>query len=58
MLEGGGDVETSIRNEKVFEPLWPDPVGPNAAAKKAVIQAEYGKRVKRVEKLRINLVTA
>ena len=23
-IEGGGDVETSIQNEKVFEPAWPD----------------------------------
>ena len=57
-LEGGGDVETSIRNGKVFEPPWPDPVGPNPAATKAMLQAEYGTRAKRVEKLRINLNTA
>ena len=54
-LEGGGDVETSIRNRKVFDPAWPDPVGPTPKAMKAMIQAEYGTRVKRVEKLRINL---
>ena len=23
-IEGGDDVKTSIRNEKVFEPTWPD----------------------------------
>ena len=56
-LEGGGDVETSIRNRKVFEPAWPDPVEPNPAAMKAMLQAEYGTRLKRVEKLRINLST-
>ena len=54
-LEGGGDVETSIRNRKVFEPAWPDPVGPNAATTKAMLQAEYGTRAKRLEKLLINL---
>ena len=57
-LEVGGEVETSIRNGKVFEPAWPDPVGPNAAAIKAMLQAEYGTREKRVEKLWINLSTA
>ena len=57
-LEGGGDVKTSIWNGKVFEPVWPDPVGPNPAATKAMLQAEYGMRVKRMEKLRINLSTA
>ena len=56
-IEGGGDVETSIRNGKVFEPAWPDPVGPNPAATKAMLQAEYKTRTKRVEKLRINLST-
>ena len=40
-LEGGGDIETSIRNGKVFEPAWPDPVGPNPASMKAMLQAEY-----------------
>ena len=48
-LEGGGDVKTSIRNGKVFKPPWPDPVGPNVAATKAIVQAEYGTRAKRVE---------
>ena len=57
-LEGGGNVKTSIRNGKVFEPPWPDPVIPNMAATKAMLQAEYGTRSKRVEKLRINLSTA
>ena len=57
-IEGGGDVKTSIRNGKVFEPAWPDPVRPNAAATKAMLQAEYGTRAKRVEKLGINLSTA
>ena len=57
-LKGGSDVETLIRNGKVFEPVWPDPVGPNPAATKAMVQAEYGTRAKRVEKLRINLSTA
>ena len=57
-LEGGGDVETSIRNRKVFNPTWPDPVGPNSAATNAMLQAEYGTRAKRVENLRINLSTA
>ena len=52
-LEGGGDIETSIRNGKVFDPAWPDPVGPNTAATKAMLQAEYRTRAKRVEKLRI-----
>ena len=57
-LESGGDVETLIRNGKVFEPTWPDPVGPNPAATKAMLQAEYGTRAKRVDKMRINLSTA
>ena len=39
--EGIGDVETLIRNEKVFDPAWPDPVGPTPAATKAMLQAEY-----------------
>ena len=56
-LEGGGDLKTSIRNRKVFEPAWSDPVRPNPAATKAMLQAEYGTRAKRVEKLRINLST-
>ena len=56
-LEGGGDVKMSIRNGKVFDPAWPDPVGPNPAAIKAMLQVEYGMRAKRVEKLRINLST-
>ena len=57
-LEGGGNVETSIRNGKVFKPPWPDPVGPNVASTKAMLQEECGTRAKRVEKLRINLRTA
>ena len=57
-LEGGGGVKTLIRNRKLFEPAWQDPVGPNPAATKAMLQAEYGTRSKRVEKLRINLSTA
>ena len=57
-LEGGGKVETSIRNGKVFKPPWTDLVGPNVAATKALLQAEYGTRAKRVEKLRIDLSTA
>ena len=57
-LEGGGDVKTSIRNGKVFEPVWTDTVGPNQAATKAILKAGYRKREKRVEKLHINLSTA
>ena len=34
---GGDDVKTSICNGKVFEPVWPDPVGPNPAATKAML---------------------
>ena len=56
-IEGGGDVKMLIRNGKVFEPAWPEPVGPNPAATKAMLQAEYGTRAKRVEKLCINLRT-
>ena len=47
-----------MRNGKVFDPAWPGPVGPNTAATKAMLQAEYRTRTKRVEKLRINLSTA
>ena len=36
-LEGGGDVKTLIRNGKVFEPEWPDPVGPTPAATNAIL---------------------
>ena len=57
-LEGGGNVETSIRNGKVFETTWTDLVGSNPAATTAMIQAEYGTRDKRVEKISINLSTA
>ena len=57
-LESGGDVKTSIRNGKFFEPAWPDPVGPNPAATKSMLQAEYRTRAKRMEKLCINLSTA
>ena len=57
-LEGSRDVETSIRNGKLFDPVWTDPVRPNLAATKAMLQAEYGTREKRLEKLRINLSTA
>ena len=46
-LKGNSNVETSIRNRKVFNPAWPDPVGPNPAATKAMIQAEYGTRANR-----------
>ena len=38
-LEGGSDIETSIQNGKVFEPAWPEPVGPNPEATKAMLQA-------------------
>ena len=57
-LKGGCNVETSIRNRKLFELVWPDPVRPTPAATKTMLQAEYGTRAKRVEKLRINLSTA
>ena len=57
-LKGGGKVETSIRNEKLFELAWPDPVGPTPTSTKAMLQAEYRTRAKRVEKLRINLSPA
>ena len=48
-------METSIRNGKFFEPAWPDPVEPNPAATRDMLQAEYGTREKRVEKLCINM---
>ena len=57
-LEVSGDIEMLIQNGKVFDPEWPDPVGPNTSAMKAMLQAEYGKRDKRVENIRINLSTA
>ena len=57
-LEGGGNVETSIWNRKVFKPVWLDLAGPNTGATKAKLQEEYGTRAKGVEKLRINLSTA
>ena len=47
-----------IRNGKVFEPEWPDPVGPKPEVPNAMIQADYGTWAKRVDKLRINLITA
>ena len=57
-LKGGGNVETSIRNGKVFKPAWLDPDEPNLVATKAMLQAEYKTRSKRVEKLCINLSTS
>ena len=56
-LKGAGNVKTLIWNGKVFDPAWPDPVRPNPAATKAMLQAEYRTRAKRLEKLRINLST-
>ena len=43
--------------EKVFETSWTEPVGPTPEATKAMLQAEYGMRAKKVEKLQINLIT-
>ena len=43
-LKGGGNVETSIWNGKVFDSACPDPVGPNPAATNDKLQAEYGTR--------------
>ena len=57
-LKGGVDVEKLIWNGKLFEPAWPEPVRPNPAATKAMLQAEYRTRAKRVDNLRINLSTA
>ena len=57
-LKGNSYVKTSILNEKVFNPVWPDPVRPNPASTKSMLQAEYGTRAKRVETLGINLSTA
>ena len=57
-LEGGSDVKTSITNEKIFDPTWPDAVRPNPAATKAMLQAEYGTRANRLDKLCINLSTS
>ena len=56
-IEGGDEVEMLIQNGKLFEPAWPDPVGPNPMATKAMVQVEYGTRAKRVEKMWINLST-
>ena len=56
-IEGGGDVKTLTWNRKFSELAWPNPVGPNPEATKAMLQAEYGTRAKRVEKLRVNLST-
>ena len=39
-LEGGGDVETSIKNRKVFKLAWPDQVRPNLAATNTILQVE------------------
>ena len=36
---GGGDVETSIRNRKFIDLAWPDPVRPNPASTKSMLQA-------------------
>ena len=57
-IEGDGNIETLIQNGKLFEPAWLDAVGPNPEATKDRLQAEYGTRAKRMEKLRINLSTA
>ena len=56
-LKGAGDVKKSIQNGKVFELAWPDPVGPNLAATKAMLQAEYRTRANRLKKNCINLST-
>ena len=58
MFEGGGDKETSIRNERVFDPAWPDLVGPTPESAKAMLQAEYITQTKRVNKLWIKLSTS
>ena len=34
---GGNDVKTSIRNGKVFNPAWPDPVRPTPEATKSML---------------------
>ena len=47
-LEDGGNVKTFIRNGELFEPAWPDPVRPNLAATKSMLQAESSTREKRV----------
>ena len=47
-IESGVHVKMLIRNGKVFEPSWPDPVGTTQTATKAMLQAEYGTREKRV----------
>ena len=57
-IERSGDIETSIRKGRVFEPSWPDPVRPNPESTESVLQAEYMTRSKEVEKLNINLSTA
>ena len=57
-LKGGGDIETSICDGKIFHPAWTYPVRPNLAATKAMLQLEYGTRAKRVEKMCINMSTA
>ena len=48
-LEVGSNVKMSIRNGKIFETAWPDPVGPNPVATKVMLQAESGTKAKRVE---------
>ena len=39
-LEGDSDVEKSIRNGKMFNLAWPDPVGTTSEATKAMLHAE------------------
>ena len=46
-----------IRNGKVFETAWTEPVGPTPTATETILQAAYGTMAKRVEKLCINLST-
>ena len=38
-LKDGGDVKTLIKNRKVFDPAWLDPVVPNPTATKAMLHA-------------------
>ena len=57
-LKGGSDVKTSIRDGKFFDPAWLEPAGPTPEARKDMLQAEYGMRAKRVEKLQINMSTS
>ena len=48
----------SIQNGKVFKPAWPEPTRPTPVSTNAMLQAKYGTRSNRVDKICINMSTS